>query len=198
MVQRLPAVAIALAVAAMVGRAMAQLPPPPVEPPLAEQPVGQPAQQQALPPRAAPLRPDPAVLPSRPPTRFDASLDSLVRDGVVSPAERARIRSGSGMTPFNVPAHQQACRSGALSQQECSSGVVVRWRGRLNGGSGQIAGEVPGGFASPLPPLTVPVSALLAGAGGTFRLADVFGVTPRPAPIPKTPKPQNLKIRIKF
>lgn len=183
MVQRLPAVAIALAVAAMVGRAMAQLPPPPVEPPLAEQPVGQPAQQQALPPRAAPLRPDPAVLPSRPPTRFDASLDSLVRDGVVSPAERARIRSGSGMTPFNVPAHQQACRSGALSQQECSSGVVVRWRGRLNGGSGQIAGEMPGGFASPLPPLTVPVSALLAGAGGTFRLADVFGVTPRPAPI---------------
>ena len=34
-----------------------------------------------------------------------------------------------------------------------------------------------------LPPLTVPVSALLAGAGGSFRLADVFGVTPRPAPI---------------
>jgi len=42
---------------------------------------------------------------------------------------------------------------------------------------------MPEGFASPLPPLTVPVSALLAGAGGTFRLADVFAVTPRPAPI---------------
>ncbi|NQW39702.1 MAG: M23 family peptidase, partial [Cyanobacteria bacterium] len=86
--------AIAIAVAAMVGRAMAQLQPPPVEP----LPVEQSADQQALPPRAAPLRPDPAVLPNRPPTRFDASLDSLVRDGVVSPAERARIRSGSGMT----------------------------------------------------------------------------------------------------
>jgi murein DD-endopeptidase MepM/ murein hydrolase activator NlpD len=134
-------------------------------------------------PLAQPLRPDPATLPSRPPARFDASLDALVRDGVVSPAERARIRSGSGMTPFPVPAHQQACRSGALSQQECSSGLVVRWRGRFNQGSGSGSGA-DGGFAGqPLPPLTVPVSALLAGAGGTFRLADVFGVTPRPAPI---------------
>lgn len=87
-------------------------------------------------PLAQPLRPDPAALPSRPPARFDASLDALVRDGVVSPAERARIRSGSGMTPFNVPAHQQTCRSGALSQQECSSGLVVRWRERFNQGSG--------------------------------------------------------------
>lgn len=91
-----------------------------------------------------------------------------------------------------MPAHQQACSSGALSQQECSSGVVVRWRGRTNNGvDGGGAGT---GNAGPefgrydgegrlLPPLTVPVSALLAGAGGSFRLADVFGVTPRPAPI---------------
>lgn len=141
---------------------------------------------------AQPLRPDPAALPSRPPARFDASLDELVRDGVVSPVERARIRSGSGTTPINVPAHQQACSSGALSQQECSSGLVVRWRGRSNNG---VAGGGAGtGNAGPefgrydgegrlLPPLTVPVSALLAGSGGSFRLADVFGVTPRPAPI---------------
>ncbi|MEX0587736.1 MAG: M23 family metallopeptidase [Cyanobium sp.] len=133
-----------------------------------------------------PLRPDPAALPSRPPARFDASLDALVREGVVSPAERARIRSGSGTTPFNVPAHQQACSSGALSQQECSSGLVVRWRGRVNNASGAdevAAAGTPGFGGVPLPPLTVPVSALLAGAGGTFRLADVFGITPRPAPI---------------
>ena len=78
-------------------------------------------------PLAQPLRPDPAALPSRPPAPFDASLDELVRDGVVSPEERARIRSGSGINS-SVPAHQQACNSGALSQQECSSGVVVRWR----------------------------------------------------------------------
>ena len=138
---------------------------------------------------AQPLLPDPAALPSRPPARFDASLDELVRDGVVSPVERARIRSGSGTTPFNVPAHQQACSSGALSQQECSSGVVVRWRGRTNNGvsGGGLAGSESfgryDGEGRLLPPLTVPVSALLAGAGGSFRLADVFGVTPRPAPI---------------
>ena len=138
---------------------------------------------------AQPLLPDPAALPSRPPARFDASLDELVRDGVVSPVERARIRSGSGTTPFNVPAHQQACSSGALSQQECSSGVVVRWRGRTNNGvdgGGSAGYESFGrydGEGRLLPPLTVPVSALLAGAGGSFRLADVFGVTPRPAPI---------------
>jgi murein DD-endopeptidase MepM/ murein hydrolase activator NlpD len=143
-------------------------------------------------PLAQPLRPDPAALQSRPPARFDASLDELVRDGVVSPVERARIRSGSGTAPFNVPAHQQACSSGALSQQECSSGLVVRWRGRTN--NEVNAGVAGAGNAGPefgrydgegrlLPPLTVPVSALLAGAGGSFRLADVFGVTPRPAPI---------------
>ena len=131
-------------------------------------------------PLAQPLRPDPVALPSRPPARFDASLDELVRDGVVSPVERARIRSGSGTTPFNVPAHQQACSSGALSQQECSSGLVVRWRGRTNNGvDGGVAGAESfgryDGEGRLLPPLTVPVSALLAGAGGSFRLADVFG-----------------------
>jgi hypothetical protein len=101
-------------------------------------------------PLAQPLRPDPTALPSRPTARFDASLDSLVRDGVVSPAERARIRSGSGMTPFQVPAHQQACRSGALSRQECSSGLVVRWRGRFNQGSGADGGV--DGAPPPTPP----------------------------------------------
>jgi murein DD-endopeptidase MepM/ murein hydrolase activator NlpD len=37
--------------------------------------------------------------------------------------------------------------------------------------------------AAPLPPISVPVSALLSGAGGSFRLTDVFRVTPRPGPI---------------
>jgi hypothetical protein len=74
------------------------------------------------------IEPQSPKLPSRPPARFDASIDELVRDGVLSPAERARINSNSGMNS-NASAHQQACRSGALSPQECSSGVVVRWRG---------------------------------------------------------------------
>jgi murein DD-endopeptidase MepM/ murein hydrolase activator NlpD len=139
-------------------------------------------------PVASPLRPKPQQLPpSTPPARFDASLDALVRDGVVSPAERARIRHASGLQPLNVPAHQQACRSGALSQQECRTGVVLRWRGRSeSAGSLADGGDQPqrlGPDGRPLPPLTVPVSALLAGPGGSFRLEDVFGVTPRPAAI---------------
>lgn len=132
-----------------------------------------------------PLRPDPRSLRHQSPRRFDASLDELVRQGVVTPQERVRIRSGSIATPFDVPAHQQACRSGALSVQECRTGVVLRWRGRFGGGDGlsdPLAGRL-GADGRPLAPLTVPVSALLAGAGGQFRLSDVFGVTPRPAPI---------------
>ena len=80
--------------------------------------------------------PAPAPLsPARLPARFDASLDERVRDGVVSPVERALIRSGSGTPPFNVPANQ-ACSSGALSPQECSSGLRVRLRGNPNTISG--------------------------------------------------------------
>lgn len=70
------------------------------------------------------IQPQSPKLPSRPPARFDASIDELVRDGVVSPVERARIRSLSGMNP-GVSAHQRACISGAISQQECSSGLIV-------------------------------------------------------------------------
>jgi murein DD-endopeptidase MepM/ murein hydrolase activator NlpD len=128
--------------------------------------------------------------PTRPSTRFDDSLDALVRDGVVSPVERSRIRNPSGLQPLNVPAHEQACRSGALSAEECRSGLVLRWRGRLesatvqeSGSEGSMPFERLGADGRPLPPLTVPVSALLAGGGGTFRLEDVFRVTPRPAPI---------------
>jgi murein DD-endopeptidase MepM/ murein hydrolase activator NlpD len=67
----------------------------------------------------------------------------------------------------------------------------VRGRGRGDASvlldAGDVAaGSLPSGFrtdASPLPPISVPVSALLSGAGGSFRLTDVFGRTPRPAPV---------------
>ena len=36
---------------------------------------------------------------------------------------------------------------------------------------------------SPLAPLTVPVASLLNGDGSSLRLADVFSITPRPAPV---------------
>lgn len=132
-----------------------------------------------------PLRPEPQQVRHQQPRSFDASLDDLVRQGVVTPQERLRFRNGSVNTTFDVPAHRQACSSGALSAQECRNGVVLRWRGRYGGGEGFTSAQVErlGHDGRPLPPLTVPVSALLAGAGGNFRLSDVFGVTPRPAPI---------------
>jgi murein DD-endopeptidase MepM/ murein hydrolase activator NlpD len=127
-----------------------------------------------------PLRPRLGDRATLPPRSFDASLDDLERDGVVTRAERLRVLRGvSG--PVDAT-RLEACRSGALSAREC--------RGVLQG-IGQV-GEVMlegGGSASlrpdaaPLPPISVPVTALLAGAGGSFRLTDVFGRTPRPAPI---------------
>jgi murein DD-endopeptidase MepM/ murein hydrolase activator NlpD len=158
----------------------------------------------------SPRRPSAQERRSLPPRRFEASLEALERDGVISPTERVRVHGGL-IAPMNA-ARRQACSSGALSALECGSGVVVRGRGRLDGagfsggdgdvglsgggasgGSGERYGLSGGGETSavgrfstdamPLPPISVPVSALLSGAGGSFRLTDVFGRTPRPAAI---------------
>ena len=135
-----------------------------------------------------PLRPDPARLSgaAAPPKRFDQSLDELVRQGVVTPGERSFVRGGGGggaLAPLDVGAFQQACRGGALSARECRGGLALRWGRRTNrSGTTAWAGRV-GADGMPLPPLTVPVSALLAGQGGNFNLASVFQVTPRPAPV---------------
>jgi murein DD-endopeptidase MepM/ murein hydrolase activator NlpD len=143
---------------------------------------------------SATLRPGPTERRAEPVRRFDASLDALVRDGVVTPGERVRVR-GSLLSPHDAANRSRACHAGALSAQECSTGVIVIGRGRqdglsggLDGGDGAAGGRGFGfgGFgtdAAPLPPITVPVTALLTGAGGSFRLTDVFRVTPRPAPI---------------
>jgi hypothetical protein len=145
-------------------------------------------------PAAAPLEPPAEFRRAEPPRRLDADIDALVRDGVVTPRERVRVR---GVIPgLASPALQTACRSGALSALECGGGVTVIGRNRRDGISGPLlapsgAGEVsylpgPAGFrtdAAPLPPISVPVTALLSGAGGTFRLTDVFGRTPRPAAV---------------
>jgi murein DD-endopeptidase MepM/ murein hydrolase activator NlpD len=162
----------------------------------------QPAAPLARPQQPAPLQlARPAAPASSEPLRFDQSLDELVRQGVVSPAERQRIRSGATATPQQSPAHQRACSSGALSEQECNTGVVVRWRG--NSDSQEPLLQRPGDPQAPLPsaselaaigfseggpqpfatPLTVPVSALMAGADGNFSLSSVFAITPRPAPV---------------
>jgi hypothetical protein len=141
----------------------------------------------------APLRPRFEETPRVQPRRFDQSLDELVRQGVVTPAERNRVQSAGALLPGQVPAHRQACSSGALSEQECRTGVSVRWRGRNALAAERLGAEPSGQLMAglgrlgrdglPLPPITVPVSALLSGAGGSFRLSDVFRVTPRPAPL---------------
>ena len=134
----------------------------------------------------APLRPANVSLASPPPRRFDESLDNLVRQGVVTPTERSQIRQGGALVPIDVPAQQQACRTGALSEQECRVGFAVRWR--RHGPSG-LAGGLEGGLDRGLgegllpPPISVPVSALLAGGEGSFSLSSVFRVTPRPLPL---------------
>jgi murein DD-endopeptidase MepM/ murein hydrolase activator NlpD len=179
-------------------------PPPPVQEaaPLRPAPAASQPQAQPLPPQAQPQLARPAQPVAPQPLRFDQSLDELVRQGVVSPAERQRIRTGATATPQQSPAHQKACSSGALSEQECTSGVVVRWRGK--NGSEAPALQGPGDPQAPLPsagelapigfsegggpqplstPLTVPVSALMAGADGSFSLSSVFAITPRPGPV---------------
>ncbi|MFM7086294.1 MAG: M23 family metallopeptidase [Cyanobium sp.] len=163
-------------------------PPPPVPAPVIPAPVAESSPD--------PLLPGPEQRLSQPPRQFDRSLDQLVRDRVVSPAEadraqrRIRVHTNGMPVPVTTP---EACSSGAFSQQECSGSAVAGTGSRpaaapgLLGGEGTAAGYASAngsGFstsASPLAPISVPVSALLAGPGGNFRLTDVFRRTPRPA-----------------
>lgn len=162
---------------------------------------------------AAPLAPDAArIRQSQPPVRFDQSLrdlersqplrfdadsrerlDQLERSGVITPRERQLRDSGKALQPINVSAFQKACRDGALSKQECTSGVARRPGARaplprvaLKGRSSSAASaDRRQSLLNPsTTPLTVPVSALLVGEGGSFRLESIFAVTPRPLPSP--------------
>ena len=154
---------VALALPALISRAQ-------TDPSALESPPPQPT---AAPPPQVPRRAGPS---------FDQSLDALERSGVITAAERRRVINGGGQR-INLPAMtNEACRRGALSRQECQLGFSLSWRGR-DGNNADLAGGRIGADGRPLPPLTVPVSALLTGAGGSFRLADVFRVTPRPAPL---------------
>ena len=136
-----------------------------------------------------PLQPGPAERRVQAPTRFDRSLDALVRDGVVAPRE-VRVHPTLITNPSLL---QQGCNAGAFSARECGAsdgGVVFRGRSGGDGGygNGPLArggggGERYGIDAAPLPPIAVPVTALLSGIGGSFRLTDAFRITPRPSSI---------------
>jgi murein DD-endopeptidase MepM/ murein hydrolase activator NlpD len=119
---------------------------------------------------AVPLKPDPAqISTAEPPRRFDQSLDQLERSRVITPLERRRLEAGQPQAPIDVSRYQKACREGALSRQECASGVAVRSLPRSRSAS---------------TPSSVPVSALLAGTAASFSLDSFFAVTPRPSPRP--------------
>ncbi len=146
-----------------------------------------------------PMRASPQDWPPEAPRRFDRSLDALVRDRIITPRE-VQIRVHDGLArPLTPSAREEGCSSGAFSARECGGRAAVQFRPR-DGGSPAFLGEsqAGGGYrpwgggegaprsaveAAPLPPISVPVSALLSGAGGSFRLTDVFRVTPRPGPI---------------
>ena len=180
----LPLVGSGLAWAQLEGQPAGETGGPGASPPAASRP-GAPLAPQlpaAGSPSMAPLRPHTDSLASPPPRRFDESLDNLVRQGVVTPTERSQIRQGGALVPIDVPAQQQACRTGALSEQECRVGFAVRWRRH---GQAGLAGGLDGGLGEGMlpPPISVPVSALLAGGDGSFSLSSVFRVTPRPLPL---------------
>ena len=119
---------------------------------------------------AVPLKPDPAqISTAEPPRRFDQSLDQLERSRVITPLERRGLEAGQPQAPIDVSRYQKACREGALSRQECASGVAVRSLPRSRSAS---------------TPSSVPVSALLAGSAASFSIDSFFAVTPRPSPRP--------------
>ena len=140
-------------------------------------------------PQPAPVAIDPTPPPAAPPARFDRSLADLERQGVITNRERTRLEgSPSSVTGgLAAPARVQLCASGALSRRECQTGgIAVEANGNENQGSGHDAEGRPFRLSAeglPLPPLTVPVSALLVGGGGSFSLSNVLRVTPRPAPL---------------
>ena len=126
-----------------------------------------------------PLAPD-VETPVAPPLTFDHSLESLEQNRVITRQERLQIEVGGGgaARPIDVQAFQQACQTGALSKQECRQGVAVRGRDRRRGARVVLNGR------DQTTPISVPVSALLTGSTGGFRLESVLAVSPRPAAIP--------------
>ena len=92
----------------------------------------------------------PAPLP-QPALAFDQSLENLERQRVITPQERLGLETGRVGVPIRSNHRSEACRDGALSRQECASGVVTRT------GSPRVTFQ-----RSRSQPVRIPVSALLA------------------------------------
>ncbi len=160
---------------------------PPLLPPLLaqlEDPGAVPA-TPLLPPPAVPAAPSlPPPRAAAPPLQFDRSLQELERQGAITIRERQQLEQGGsplriGGAGVGGPPLQELCRTGVMSQRECARAQGVAFLGRDSEGRPfRVSAE-----GLPLPPLTVPVSALLVGGEGSFSLANVLRVTPRPAPL---------------
>ena len=100
----------------------------------------------------------PGPLPP-PASEFDQSLEALERQRVITPQERIGLETGRVGVPVRCKHRSEACRDGALSRQECASGVVTRT------GSPQLTFQ-----PKRTQPVRVPVSALLADGRGGFHL----------------------------
>jgi murein DD-endopeptidase MepM/ murein hydrolase activator NlpD len=161
-------------------------------------PVAAPLQPPAEPPAAPPpLTARPAAAePARPPKRFDAIVEeklytpprALAPSDYARPSGNIRLRgpvegSGKSIAQLCAEGALEAYRCGGGSHGQGQVGVAFTAPGAQAPGSLAFAGPRSGIDASPLPPISVPVTALLSGNGGSFRLADVFRVTPRPRPV---------------
>ncbi len=115
---------------------------------------------------------------------FDQSHYGLVRRRVATSQERKLLRVGGSAVPMERRRFTEACRTGALSRQDCASGVARRPPGAPASARVRL---IPSHQ-----PLSVPVSALLARDGGSFRLESVLAVTPRSLPTPGNGDSQML------
>ena len=116
-------------------------------------------------------------------------LEQLERNRVITKKERDGLETRTLTVPANLPPVaapklEAACREGALSRKECSSGLLQPSRSRQRTVRVRMNGrETTDALATGTvraKPLTVPVTSLNAGSNASFRLESVFAVTPRP------------------
>jgi hypothetical protein len=67
----------------------------------------------------SPLQPGPDQRQVKAPRRFDASLEALERDGVVSPREVRRVRDFGRFPRGDAEVIREGCSTGTLSAREC-------------------------------------------------------------------------------
>ena len=144
-----------------------------------------------------PLRSEPAALPanaeliSKQPLMPPQDLEQLERNRVITKEERDGLETGTltvpaDLPPVAAPKLEAACREGALSRKECSSGLLQPSRSRqrtvrVRMKEREAATRTGRSQPPSSTPLTVPVTSLNAGSNASFRLESVFAVTPRPS-----------------